>query len=207
MKRNNAALFHGDNDVARLLSDPLAGWVRGDTGQPDAARPDLDEEQHVKPGEEHGVDREEGAGHDADGLGAEEGAPGGGRRSPRRGFDALGDQHATIRAGRDATSQSRQFSLDALGFAIGGRPMGGWLGRSNVGTPSGGATRRTGGVTELEIECEPAGQPPDRLLAPHRPSVDKPYRRLNIARNCEEPSRNLSSRSRHPFSVVVVFHV
>jgi len=39
--------------------------------------------------------------------------PTGGRRSPRRGIDAVGGQDAANRAGRHATTQSRQLALDA----------------------------------------------------------------------------------------------
>jgi hypothetical protein len=36
-----------DREVAGLLGDPWAGWIARDAGKVDAARLDLDEEQHV----------------------------------------------------------------------------------------------------------------------------------------------------------------
>src|SRR6266542_4407224 len=47
-----------------LLGDPGTGRVGGDPGDVDLARADLDEEQHVDPFKEHGVDGEEVAGQD-----------------------------------------------------------------------------------------------------------------------------------------------
>jgi len=40
---SNAARLHGGDDVAGLLGDPLPGRLRGDPGEPDAPRADLDE--------------------------------------------------------------------------------------------------------------------------------------------------------------------
>jgi hypothetical protein len=47
-----------DQHVTRLLGDPGAGRMSGDPGQVHPAGGQLDEEQHVDPLEEHGVDGE-----------------------------------------------------------------------------------------------------------------------------------------------------
>lgn len=69
--------------------------------------------QHVQAMQQHGIDAEEVAGHDARCLGADKRAP---RRlgPPRRGVDAMSGQDAANRTGRDSTAHTRQFSLDPL---------------------------------------------------------------------------------------------
>jgi hypothetical protein len=62
-------------EVARLLGDPGAGGVGRAAGQPDASDFVRDEEQDVVAAQEHALDGEEVAGHDARRLGAQELAP------------------------------------------------------------------------------------------------------------------------------------
>jgi hypothetical protein len=63
-------------NVARLLGCPLPGRVRGHPGQIDLSCGELDEDEHVEPAQEHGLDGEEIAGDHAAGLRSQEGPPG-----------------------------------------------------------------------------------------------------------------------------------
>ena len=60
------------HEVAGGLGRPGAGRVRGDAGEVDAAGVELDEEQHVEPPQQDGVDGEEVTGEDPGCLGAQE---------------------------------------------------------------------------------------------------------------------------------------
>ena len=72
---------HGE--VARLLAHPLSGRVSGHPAKPHHATLELNEEQHVHPGECDRLDREEVARQHAGSLGSKELGPG--RTAPPRG--------------------------------------------------------------------------------------------------------------------------
>ena len=74
-------------EVAGLLGDPATDGVGRSPGNADEAGAVLDEEQHVEPSEQDGVDREEVTGDQALRLSVKELGPGGTRAS-RRGVDA-----------------------------------------------------------------------------------------------------------------------
>jgi hypothetical protein len=71
-----------EEEVAGLLGHPRPGRVGGDTGKVHLPAAQFDDEQHIQPAQEHGVDREEVARQDASRLSAQERPPGG--RSPPR---------------------------------------------------------------------------------------------------------------------------
>ena len=64
-----------ERDVARLLRDPGAGWVRGSAGEMDTAALELDEEEHVEATQTERLDREEIAGDHARRLLSQERLP------------------------------------------------------------------------------------------------------------------------------------
>jgi hypothetical protein len=96
----------------RLLDDPGTGRVDGHPGDVYAAGGDLDEEEHVDPFEEDGVDGEKVARQDATGLGGEELLP----RGPGAagcGVDAGPVQDVPYGAGRDLVAETDQLTVDA----------------------------------------------------------------------------------------------
>ena len=99
-------------EVAGLLADPLPRWVSGDSGQVHAPGPVLDEEQHIQPAQEHGIDVEEIHGEDRLGLGFQEcppGLPG----SSGCGIGARVLEDLPHRRRREPISQAGQLALDA----------------------------------------------------------------------------------------------
>jgi hypothetical protein len=94
-----------------MPGDPGAGWVGGHASKVDMSSGDVDEEQHVDPFEEDGVDGEEVAGQDAAGLGGEELLPGwAGAVGPW--VDAGAVQDVPSGAGRDLVAEADQFAVD-----------------------------------------------------------------------------------------------
>jgi hypothetical protein len=84
-------LAQAHDQVAGLLGDPCPGRVRrgaGDVHDPGGV---LDEEQHVDPLEQHGVDMEQVAGPDPFGLRFQKLRPGRARRAAARATEALCD--------------------------------------------------------------------------------------------------------------------
>src|SRR6266540_1786231 len=95
-----------------LLGDPGTGRVGGDPGDVDLARADLDEEQHVDPFKEHGVDGEEVAGQDRVRLRGEELFPGGPGTAWCR-VDASPVEDIPHRAGRYLVAQADQLTVNS----------------------------------------------------------------------------------------------
>jgi hypothetical protein len=111
--------------VPGLLGDPGAGRMGGHPDDVDLAGGDLDEEQHVDPFEQHGVDGEEVAGQHRVRLRGEElfpGRPG----PPRRRVDAGLVENVPDRAGRYLVAQADQLTLNPAmppRRVLGGQPQ------------------------------------------------------------------------------------
>ena len=69
-------LVYRHEQIAGLLGDPGACWPGGAAGQVHSAGVELDEEQHIEPPQEDGLDGEEIGGVKPSGLGAEKLTPG-----------------------------------------------------------------------------------------------------------------------------------
>src|SRR3954469_6004023 len=75
--RNRSACFsEREDEVASLLSHPLPCWMTSHTQDVNAASPDLEDEEHVDPTQQHGVDGEEVTSQHRRRLGPAELAPG-----------------------------------------------------------------------------------------------------------------------------------
>ena len=98
------ALTEVHQRVPGLLYRPCGGGVGGDAGQVDAAIVMLDDEQHIEPAEEDGVDVEEVDRCDRLGLGGQELPPAVGC-APRRGVDAGGLEDLPDGGGRDLVAR------------------------------------------------------------------------------------------------------
>jgi hypothetical protein len=128
--------------VPRLLGHPCTGRVRGDPGEVHLPGGQFDEEQHVDPFQEHGVDGEEVTRHDRLGLGGE-------KLLPRRTGPARRRIHASLvedlpdRAVRHTKPEPGQLAVDAAvapGWVLRRQPQyqparlpaDGWPARSGV---------------------------------------------------------------------------
>src|SRR5258706_13436256 len=106
------ALIEVHEKVPGLLGYPGAGWMRGHPDDVDLAGGGLEEEQHVDPLEEHGVDGEEVAGQDRVRLGGQKLFPGRPAAPWRRVAPGV-VQDLPYRAGRHLVAQSGKFTLNA----------------------------------------------------------------------------------------------
>ncbi len=113
-------------EVAGLLGGPFPGGMQGDPEDADAPGRVLDHGQDIGLGAVEQVGREEVAGQDRLGLGAQElrpGRPG----PPRRGVDAAGLQDLPHGRRRDLDSQAGQLAVDPAVSPFGvlaGQPAG-----------------------------------------------------------------------------------
>jgi hypothetical protein len=98
--------------VPRLLGRPGTGRMCGDTDDVYLASREFDEEQHVDPFEEHGVDREDVAGQDRVRLGGQELSPGRARPAWCR-VHAGAVQDLPDSAGRNPVAQTNEFAPHA----------------------------------------------------------------------------------------------
>src|ERR1017187_6753544 len=97
--------------IPGLLHRPSGGRVGGDAGQVHAAVMVLDDEQHIEPAEEDGVDVEEIDRGDCPGLGRQELFPAG-RRALRCGVDAGCLEDLPDGGGRDLVAEAGQLAKD-----------------------------------------------------------------------------------------------
>ena len=107
-----ALVLDGHGEVARLLGDPAADRMLGNTGQEDLAAFEVDEKQHVETTEHDCVDVEEVARQRAGRLSSKELSPRRSRSSRRR-FQAMTSQHIVHARRRDGDAELPQLADDA----------------------------------------------------------------------------------------------
>src|SRR6266511_1093054 len=105
------AVIERHQEVARLLGDPGACWVRGAGDEFDPAALERDEEEHVDPFQPGGLDREEIAGERRRRVLAEEVAPGE-LISLRRGRQPVADEDRPHRGRRNTDAKTPQLADD-----------------------------------------------------------------------------------------------
>jgi hypothetical protein len=103
----------GHDQVPRLLDDPGAVGVGGDSGEMDATACQVDEEEHVQPTQPTRLDREEVTLEDPGSLLAQE-LPPAGARSPRCGLDAVAVEDVPDAARRQWDAEPDQLAVDPL---------------------------------------------------------------------------------------------